>query len=677
MSTGPSYEMLFPWSSTRKCTPETSNRIARYTVIETNTEIIKLRAESEREEAFKVLLASITEFKCGIGIGQECCQIETEKCAIQCTVGVVRTSFHSVTGVDQERLQTAERDQSNTSTASVSPQLLLTATSHPTLQMPPLPNGTSPKKAGQSATTIWHGGASFGEPDLWLAQLDWTLENRGGSPSRIVPLLLKLAYDNRDQGLELRRKVGKLHRSRSEDQSDRWSAPRKVLLASGEMTSDDSDIARNLPRVLEEARKDPESVIVQDPWFSQLDWSPKKKTKRKVQKAPSINGLPPGTIDLGTELHRVGVERQPFISFERTSVPSSVSETSKHGPSDILQPSRFEFAFREKANVGSPLGKTFVKYVVDGMLTSPGGEAKEALEWNAVCSYWMSSRDRIMNQMEGGGRKLCFEDKDKWGIILPQVITMGTVTRSAIEKAWLKASNAKKNRVGSGWSVHHPATQSPVPMSIRKSSSCMGDAQFANAGMSISEAQKLAENLYASTKGCNTHQSDMFDRKLGSESFVFNKLEQITNSEKPRTPALGCGMTYALSKENLPNELGLDYIRSRIDWVIQSSGVDYLDILQAVPYPGVIPHLGRRQVTRRAGTRVMLTILAYMLGTRYERFTKGIIFSSAVDVDECLREEVDMECVVPIGWCQFRPESLNIKGCVGKGERKFGGGTRN
>jgi DNA polymerase gamma 1 len=63
---------------------------------------------------------------------------------------------------------------------------------------------------------------------------------------------------------------------------------------------------------------------------------------------------------------------------------------------------------------------------------------KEALKLSVVCSYWMSWRDRIMNQMavwEGGGRKLGFEDKDdKWGIILPQVISMGTVTRRAIEK---------------------------------------------------------------------------------------------------------------------------------------------------------------------------------------------------------------------------------------------------
>ena len=80
--------------------------------------------------------------------------------------------------------------------------------------------------------------------------------------------------------------------------------------------------------------------------------------------------------------------------------------------------------------MGSPLSKTLVKYATDGVPTRPG---KEALKLNAVCSCWMS---RIINQMvvwEGDGRKLGFEnveDKDdKWGMILPQVIAMGTVTR--------------------------------------------------------------------------------------------------------------------------------------------------------------------------------------------------------------------------------------------------------
>ncbi|KAF8319214.1 hypothetical protein F5887DRAFT_1033870, partial [Amanita rubescens] len=74
----------------------------------------------------------------------------------------------------------------------------------------------------------------------------------------------------------------------------------------------------------------------------------------------------------------------------------------------------------------------------------------------------------------------------------------------------------------------------------------------------------------------------IFDRNFwfgGSESFVFNKLEEIVNSEKPRTPALGCGVMYVLSKEYFPNELGSDYMPSRINWIVQSSGVDHLDML--------------------------------------------------------------------------------------------------
>jgi len=80
----------------------------------------------------------------------------------------------------------------------------------------------------------------------------------------------------------------------------------------------------------------------------------------------------------------------------------------------------------------------FVKYSADGMLTSPGGEAKEALELNALCGYRMRLRDQIMDQMvvwEDRGQKLASEDvEDKDDKIFPQVILMGTVTHRAIER---------------------------------------------------------------------------------------------------------------------------------------------------------------------------------------------------------------------------------------------------
>jgi len=85
---------------------------------------------------------------------------------------------------------------------------------------------------------------------------------------------------------------------------------------------------------------------------------------------------------------------------------------------------------------------------------------------------------------EGGGRKLGFEDKDdKWGIILPQVITTSTVTRRAIEKAWLTPSNAKKNRARSELKVMvlAPPGYAIIGAGVDSEelwiSSCMGDAQ--------------------------------------------------------------------------------------------------------------------------------------------------------------------------------------------------------
>ncbi|KAK2467662.1 hypothetical protein APHAL10511_000517 [Amanita phalloides] len=52
--------------------------------------------------------------------------------------------------------------------------------------------------------------------------------------------------------------------------------------------------------------------------------------------------------------------------------------------------------------------------------------------------------------------------------------------------------------------------------------------------MSVQEAQKLAENLYASTKVWNMHRVDMFEHKFwfgGSESYYVFELEDNPNSD--------------------------------------------------------------------------------------------------------------------------------------------------
>ncbi|CCM05834.1 uncharacterized protein FIBRA_08070 [Fibroporia radiculosa] len=535
-----------------------------------------------------------------------------------------------------------------------------------------------------------------------------------------------------------------------------------------------------------------------NPWFKQLDWrlvpkpdhpakvedKPPEKKAAKRSKKPSPTPVywpkwyweltrpkkdaPPGTLDLTVRsrvsplLLRLSWQGWPLFHSREHGwafrVPSdanfetrATSLTFKE-PADSLLHNAIQKGFvfyklphkdGEKANVGSPLGKTFIKFAQDGTLTSPGNEAKDALDMNAQCSYWISARDRVLKQMVVWqdervqiGVPRSQEPGKKWGVILPQVITMGTVTRRAIEKTWLTASNAKANRVGSELKamVRAPDGYSIVGADVDSEelwiSSVMGDAQFglhgataigwmtlegtkaagtdlhsktasilgisrdqakvfnysriygagmrhavllllqSNAGMLPEQAQKLAQNLYASTKGKNTHRPDLFGRKFwygGTESLVFNKLEEIALSDRPQTPALGCGVTYALSKEYLPATFGADYMPSRINWVVQSSGVDYLHLLivamdhlikkydiharYLISVHDELRYLVKDEDRYRATLALQIanlwtrSLFAYKLGM--DDLPQGVAFFSAVDIDKVLRKEVDMSCVTP------------------------------
>lgn len=571
--------------------------------------------------------------------------------------------------------------------------------------------------------------------------------------------------------------------------------------------------------ILEHARRLVEDVdaltAVQDPFLQQLDWTPvmmptdelsrsSSQTKPKAaksEKPPQVNwpkwywelakpkkDMPPGTVDITVRnsisplLLRLSWQSWPLFRSREHGwtfrVPRTADFKTRAKQVEFFDTADAALAAQaggedrngaylfyklphkdgEKANVGSPLAKMFMKYAQDGTLTSPGDEARDALDMNAQCSYWISARDRVMNQLvlwQGGASgAMGFTPpptpERKWGMILPQVITMGTVTRRAIEKTWLTASNAKKNRVGSELKamVRAPAGYAIVGADVDSEelwiSSLMGDAQFglhgataigwmtlegtkaagtdlhsktasilgisrdqakvfnysriygagmrhavllllqANAGMLPEQAQKLAEALYAQTKGKNTHRGDLFDRKFwhgGTESFVFNKLEAIALSDRPQTPALGCGVTHALSKEYLQPGFGTDFMTSRINWVVQSSGVDYLHMLivamehllakydirarYIISVHDEVRYLVREEDRYRAALALQIanlwtrSMFAYRLGM--DDLPQGVAFFSAVDVDSVLRKEVDMPCVTPSQPVPLPPgESLGI-----------------
>jgi len=65
-------------------------------------------------------------------------------------------------------------------------------------------------------------------------------------------------------------------------------------------------------------------------------------------------------------------------------------------------------------------------------------EARQALEMNAACSYWISCRRRVHEQLVVWQNEAS-DGSQRLGAILPQVITAGTVTRRAVEATWMTA----------------------------------------------------------------------------------------------------------------------------------------------------------------------------------------------------------------------------------------------
>ena len=317
------------------------------------------------------------------------------------------------------------------------------------------------------------------------------------------------------------------------------------------------------------------------------------------------------------------------------------------------------------------------------------------------------------------------------GIILPKLVPMGTVTRRSVENTWLTASNAKKNRIGSELkcNVEAPPGYTFVGADVDSEelwiASLVGDSIFDihgataigwmclegtkslgtdlhsktahilgcsrdeakifnygriygagvkfaaqllkkfNPMLSEDEAKKTAERLYENTKG-KKQRSTIFKTFWygGSESILFNKLESIAEQDEPKTPVLGAGITYSLMKKNLGKDT---FLPSRINWVIQSSGVDYLHILccsmnYLIEKYSIDARLMisihdeiRYIVSEKDKYRITLALQISNLWTRsyfseqmcINDLPQNCAFFSAVDVDRVMRKEVDMDCITP------------------------------
>lgn len=427
------------------------------------------------------------------------------------------------------------------------------------------------------------------------------------------------------------------------------------------------------------------------------------------------------------------------------------------------------------ARCANPMAKGYLGYFESGLLSSEYSYAKEALEMNASCSYWISARDRIMSQLvvyenevsaptasastkKSRNTKRTPQSETKSGFILPQIIPMGTITRRAVENTWLTASNAKKNRVGSELKamVKAPPGYCFVGADVDSEelwiASVVGDATFKlhggnaigfmtlegtkaagtdlhsrtasilgitrndakvfnygriygaglkfagqllrqfNPNLSEQETVETASKLYAATKGAKTNRKALYKRPFwrgGTESFVFNKLEEFAEQERPRTPVLGAGITEALMSRFMSKG---GYLTSRINWAIQSSGVDYLHLLivsmdylmrrfnidarLAITVHDEIRYLVKDHDKYRAAMALQVANLwtramfAEQVGIR--DLPQSAAYFSAVDIDHVLRKEVDMDCITPSHSTPIpHGESLDIKTLLEKGDAAF------
>ena len=111
--------------------------------------------------------------------------------------------------------------------------------------------------------------------------------------------------------------------------------------------------------------------------------------------------------------------------------------------------------------VGNPLGKDFLSACGEGgaLASKIKNLAGELLKTSSQLAYWRNAKDRLLEQVKvdlpSENLPDCvtsdpaFESDNVYSIIIPSLVVSGTVTRRAVEKTWLTASNARKDRVGS------------------------------------------------------------------------------------------------------------------------------------------------------------------------------------------------------------------------------------
>ncbi|VDD87886.1 unnamed protein product [Enterobius vermicularis] len=176
----------------------------------------------------------------------------------------------------------------------------------------------------------------------------------------------------------------------------------------------------------------------------------------------------------------------------------------------------------------------------------------------------------------------------------------------------------------------------------------------------------------------------------GFESATFNYLELMLRKRHLRTPVLDCQLGYGL--EPLP-ETAPDasyflskYRRSIVNWVVQSSAVDFLHLLLScmkwlcskykinarfvISIHDEVRYMVKEEDRYRCALALMLSnmlvraMISQKLGVN--QLPLSVAFFSQVDVDYVLRKEVNLLCRTPDGEERPPGEALDIKAVLEK-----------
>ena len=215
-----------------------------------------------------------------------------------------------------------------------------------------------------------------------------------------------------------------------------------------------------------------------------------------------------------------------------------------------------------------------------------------------------------------------------------------------------------------------------------------------NPSISDSEARKKANKMFELTKGrqifrlkrdylseyadkpyTKWNARDMAARKQvsvedmflkpawvgGTESSMFNRLEEIAGSDVPRTPFLNCQLSRALQPNDTSNDR---FLPTRVNWVVQSGAVDFLHLMlvcmrwilkdrarfclsfhDEIRY--LVPDEYKYQSALAMHVTNLLTRSFCCARLGFNDLPQSVAFFSSVEVDTVLRKNSNDDCKTP------------------------------